>query len=127
MFPLLLILTLFTMPAVAQQQPQPQHKAPPADFFCSRDTHDRAHFCVCSGMKDNPACPMPHAENPPDSGDENEGIPSQPDQPPEDKHCTVYCYRDHCHCMTMCHDTRYMRLIKDVAARLGAAVSGCRG
>lgn len=79
---------------------QGHHAVPPADFFCSRDATDDAHFCLCIGMQDNPKCPMPKGDdpNPPDDGSEGDGGPVAR----RDPHCTVDCHEDHCHCKVFC-------------------------
>lgn len=104
------ILFIFSL-SLFLQEPEPypgqrDHARPPADWFCSREATDKAHWCLCSGMQENPKCPMPKPdpETPPVyDGDENEG--GEPAGPPEDKTCKTYCHRDHCNCKVSCKDT----------------------
>ncbi len=82
----LLLLVALVSSAFGLQEPYPgqrEHKEPPAEFFCQHQNADLsvppAHVCECHRK-----CYLDTA------GGEHET--------PETSQCTVFCWKDHCHC-----------------------------
>lgn len=97
---LLGVALLAQTPAPDEPYPgQSQHQKPPDGWYCSRDALDKAHFCFCTGMQQNEKCHKKPAE--PVEPDED-GYAPDPNVPPEDPTCTVWCHRSHCHCQQFC-------------------------
>lgn len=83
---------------------QRNHEKPPEGWFCERfeTAPDQAHTCWCSGMNHDPVCKKPDPVPDDPATDEDE---SQPQAPPEDPKCLVWCHRDHCTCKVLCKDS----------------------
>lgn len=82
---------------------QAQHREPPKGWYCvPTDTAKRMetdpHACDCLGMISDPLCSTT-------SKDESGNEVTTP-ATTENSKCRVYCHKDHCTCMRLCHDTR---------------------
>ena len=86
--------------------PFPNHEEPPVGWFCwpanrAEDIATDPHACNCVGMvgDDDPIC---ESRNP-DGSPPEPGVTLPP--PNENARCKVWCHRDRCTCLRLCHES----------------------
>ncbi len=90
MFAVIVGVLILQAPAPEQFPGQRDHAQPPKDFFCQlKGTKgvDDAHACTCTRMQETTKADPDCCNAPP---------------APEDPKCSVYCWKDHCHCKVGC-------------------------